>query len=131
MSATDDDKARRPRAWPSWCGPSAAHPRELVDRAIARIERGNPRLNAVIHRMYDAARKQADQVDVGSDAPFVGVPFLAKDLVATWAGEPQASGSRLTAGWIPDHDSELTRRFRAAGLSPSARPTRRSSASCR
>ena len=94
----------------------AAHPRELVDLAIARIERGNPRLNAVIHTMYDAARKQADAVDVTSAAPFVGVPFLAKDLMATWAGEPQASGSRLTGGWVAPHDSELTRRFRAAGV---------------
>lgn len=94
----------------------AAHPRELVDRAIARIERGNPRINAVVHRMYEAARRQADAVDVASGAPFVGVPFLAKDLVSTWAGERQTSGSRLTAEWVAPHDSELTRRFRAAGV---------------
>ena len=94
----------------------AVHPRELVDAAIARIERGNPRLNAVVHRMYDAARKQADATDVTSDAPFVGVPFLAKDLLSTWAGVPQASGSRLSNGWVPPHDSELTRRWRAAGV---------------
>ncbi|MEZ4399716.1 MAG: amidase [Kofleriaceae bacterium] len=92
------------------------HPRELVDEAIARIERANPRINAVIHRMYDSARATADAVDVGSGAPFVGVPFLAKDLMSTWAGEPQASGSRLTAGWRPDHDSELVTRWRAAGV---------------
>jgi amidase len=115
MTATDYDKADG-LGLAELVRTKAVHPRELVDFAIARIERGNPRINAVIHRMYDSARKQADQVDVGSDAPFVGVPFLAKDLLATWAGEPQASGSRLTAGWIPDHDSELTRRFRAAGL---------------
>ena len=96
----------------------AAHPRELVDRAIARIERGNPRLNAVIHRMYEVARQQADAVDVTSAAPFVGVPFLAKDLVSTWAGERQTSGSRLTADWVAPHDSELARRFRASGVIP-------------
>ncbi|MBE7448748.1 MAG: amidase [Kofleriaceae bacterium] len=96
------------------------HPRELVDEAIARIERDNPRLNAVIHRMYDAARRLADR-PAGSGpapvgAPFFGVPFLAKDLVSTWAGEPQASGSRLLAGWVAPHDSELVTRYRRAGL---------------
>ena len=94
----------------------AVHPRELVDRAIARIERGNPRINAVVHRMYEVARRQADAVDVASGAPFVGVPFLAKDLVGTWAGERQTSGSRLTAEWVAPHDSELVKRFRAAGV---------------
>ena len=114
MSTDDDDldalgMAEQVRA-------RAIHPRELIDRAIARIERGNPRLNAVVHRMYDAARKQADAVDVTSAAPFVGVPFLAKDLMNAWAGEKQTSGSRLTADWVAPHDSELVRRYRASGV---------------
>ena len=36
------------------------HPRELVEAAIERIERYNPQLNAVVHKMYDRARAQAD-----------------------------------------------------------------------
>ena len=33
------------------------HPRELVDEAIARIERVDPQLNAVIHRQFERARR--------------------------------------------------------------------------
>ncbi len=35
-------------------------PLELVDAAISRIERLDPYLNAVIHRMYDKARAEAE-----------------------------------------------------------------------
>ena len=36
-----------------------ATPRELVDAAIARIEKENPELNAVIHPSFEKARAQA------------------------------------------------------------------------
>ena len=35
------------------------HPSELVDEAIGRIEAANPRLNAVVYKLYDAARSAA------------------------------------------------------------------------
>jgi len=35
-------------------------PVELVEEAISRIEKLNPRLNAVIHKMYDLAREAAE-----------------------------------------------------------------------
>jgi len=44
------------------------------------------------------------------------VPFLVKDLIATLAGEPTASGNRLLANTPMPRDSELVRRFRAAGV---------------
>ena len=34
-------------------------PLELLDEAINRIERHNPRLNAVVSKAYDRAREQA------------------------------------------------------------------------
>ena len=43
-------------------------PGELVEEAIARIERHNPQLNAVIHKMYDLAWQTA-QGDL-PDGPF-------------------------------------------------------------
>ena len=89
-------------------------PRELVSACIARIEELNPRLNAVVHRMYDRALKQSDAPL--SDAPFHGVPFLLKDLLSWYAGEPTTSGSRLYEGWIPPHDTEIVRRYRRAGV---------------
>ena len=87
---------------------------ELVDAAIARIERLNPALNAVVHPMFDRAR-QAAAGDL-PDGPFRGVPFLLKDLAAEFAGEPMTEGSRFLAGYVSGADSELVARYRAAGL---------------
>jgi amidase len=88
-------------------------PAELVEEAIARVERLNPLLNAVIHPMYDTARRTAAGPVAG---PFAGVPFLIKDLVALVAGEPYRAGSRLLEKFVPDHDSTLVARYRRAGL---------------
>src|SRR5438094_4316376 len=71
-----------------------ASPRELVDAAIARIERVNPRLNAVITPLFEAARAEADSARL-ADGPFRGVPFLLKDLTCHSAGDPYHAGMRL------------------------------------
>lgn len=89
-------------------------PSELVEEAIDRIERLNPQLNAVIYKMYELARKAADG-DL-PDGPFKGVPFLMKDILMAYAGVPLTNGSRFFKDFIPDHDSELVKRFKAAGV---------------
>ncbi len=45
-----------------------------------------------------------------------GVPYLLKDLRADYAGVPTTAGSRFFVDNVPDHDSELVRRIKAAGL---------------
>src|SRR5688500_13423702 len=55
-------------------------PLELVDAAIARIEKLNPQLNAVITPLFEKARAQAARGHI-ANGPFRGVPFLLKDLV--------------------------------------------------
>jgi amidase len=89
-------------------------PAELVEEAIIRIEKLNPRLNAVICRMYDHARKGAD--GPLPDGPFRGVPFLMKDILMAYAGVPLTNGSRFFRDYVPDHDSELVKRFKATGV---------------
>lgn len=89
-------------------------PVELVDAAIERIERLNPRLNAVVTPMYEAAREAA-QSDL-PEGPFTGVPFLLKDLLAAYSGVPMTAGSRFMSNFVPDHDSELVARCKRAGL---------------
>ena len=88
-------------------------PAELTEAAIARIERHNPTLNAVVFKGYDDARKQA----AGSlpEGPFRGVPFLIKDLAMPVAGWPRSSGSRYTRGFVDAQDGGLTARYRASG----------------
>ena len=98
-------------------------PTELVDAAIARIEQANPAVNAVVTPMYDSARKAAARPHIGG--PFAGVPFLLKDLLATYGGVRMTEGSRMLGGYVPQRDSELVRRYREAGLIVVARRTRR------
>lgn len=89
-------------------------PLELVDSAIDRIERLNPKLNAVITEMYELARDAAKkQIPNG---PFCGVPFLLKDLVAEYKGVRFTEGSVFLKDYISDHDSELVVRLKEAGL---------------
>ena len=89
-------------------------PTELLDAALARADAVNPRINAIIHRMDGPARAA---IAAGLPAgPFRGVPFLLKDLLQAFAGEPLRCGSRLFRDFVPDQDEELVRRFRSAGL---------------
>ena len=93
-----------------------ASPAELVDAAIARIERVDPELHAVIHPRADRARAEA----AGDlpDGPFRGVPMVLKDLDGYQAGEPYHAGTRhlRDLGFVADHDSWLTARFRDMGV---------------
>ena len=71
-------------------------PIELVEAAIARIEQVNPEINAVVTPMYDLARTAA--VGELPDGPFTGVPFLLKDLGATYAGVRPMLGCDIQRG---------------------------------
>ena len=66
-------------------------PAELVECAVTTIERLNPELNAVIHKLYDMGRKAAETVD--RSAPFAGVPYLLKELASSWEGAPLTNSS--------------------------------------
>src|SRR4051812_14085324 len=89
---------------------------ELVEAAIARIEKVNPELNAVIHPLFDDARKEA--ADPLPDGPFTGVPMVLKDLVCYSAGHPFHEGMRFlkAQGWTEEEDQYLAAKFRAAGF---------------
>lgn len=97
-------------------------PTELLEITIQRIERLNPKLNAVIHKMYEQAREIAENCDSRSqetaspEAVFYGVPFLLKDLLAEYKGAPFYEGSRAIEGYVSTLDSELVKRQKAAGL---------------
>ncbi len=94
-----------------------ATPAELVDAAIARIEKLNPQLNAVIHRLDEKAAAAAADPSL-PDGPFRGVPFLVKDGVCHTAGDPFHCGMQVLKDidWHEDTDTWLAERFRAAGF---------------
>jgi amidase len=91
---------------------------ELTDRLIARIERLDTRLNAVIARDFDRARDAAKAADAalsrGDAGPLLGVPMTVKEsfnvagLPTTW-GIPEAKGFRAR------DDALIVSRVRAAG----------------
>jgi amidase len=89
-------------------------PRELVEAAIARIERVNPKINAVVTPMFDEALRAAS--GPLSPGPLRGVPYLLKDLMGTYGGVRQTWGSAFLSGFVPPVDSELIVRLKAAGL---------------
>jgi amidase len=89
-------------------------PTELLDEALARTAAVNPQINAVIHLME--ARARAAIAAGLPPGPLSGVPFLIKDLMTAYAGEPMRCGSRLFKDFVPAEDEELTRRYKAAGL---------------
>ncbi len=85
-----------------------------LESAIERIEKRNPELNAVVTTRYDEARAE---VEAGlPEGPLTGVPFLVKDLGVSVAGVRNTRGSRLWAEKIGTVDSEIIRRYKAAGL---------------
>jgi amidase len=92
-------------------------PLELVDLAIAQIEKHNPQVNAVIHEHFDRARGEA-KGDL-PDGPFRGVPILLKDLGAGHAeGDPLHWGTRFLkeARHCSASTSYLVAKLRAAGF---------------
>ena len=88
-------------------------PAELVEEAIARVERHNPKINAVVFKTFDRARSAAKLPVQG---PFAGVPFLLKDILGTQKGVPTRQGSNFLPPVPAPHDATLVRRFTAAGL---------------
>ncbi|MCU1463256.1 MAG: nylA [Acidimicrobiales bacterium] len=92
-------------------------PAELLDEAVARMERWNPALNAVVLTRIEEARAEiAARPAAAGGGALRGVPFLLKDLHA------HAAGSVLTDGWQAqrdrrsDRDSTIVARYRDAGL---------------
>jgi amidase len=89
-------------------------PTELVEAAIARIEKVNPALDAVVRTRFDQARAEA----AGDlpDGPFRGVPILLKDLGCLVAGEPTSFGVGPMRDVIWPVTSYLADHFRQAGF---------------
>jgi len=97
-------------------------PAELLDIIIDRIEKNNPKINAVIYKMYDQARAAAiDMISETkaskiSNSIFFGVPFLLKNLFVECKDTPFTDGSRSVRGYISKLDSEIVKRCKSNGL---------------
>jgi amidase len=92
-------------------------PLELVEAAIARIERLDPELGALVTAQFDRARAAAAARDL-PDGPLRGVPFLLKDLGAHLDGDPCYNGMKALkqADWHAAGETYFAGKLRRAGL---------------
>lgn len=91
-------------------------PLELVEDAIARIEKFEPRINAFTATMFDQALEAA-RTDL-PDGPFRGVPFAVKDLGFQIKDSPTYEGNAVLKemGFRSPTSSMIGSRIAAAGF---------------
>jgi amidase len=92
---------------------------EVVETLLARIERYNPALNAIVTVDADGARRRAREADESlargeAWGPLHGVPITIKDSFET-AGMRTVSGNPRFAGHVPREDAPPVGRLRRAG----------------
>ena len=93
--------------------------REVMAAHLARIERVNPKINAIVtlvaeRAMADAAQADEQQARGAPLGPLHGLPVAHKDLVDT-AGIRTTRGSPFYRDNVPTHDALIVTRIRAAG----------------
>jgi amidase len=97
----------------------AVSPVEVLDAHLATIARINPKLNAIVTLVADAARDHAK----GAEAAVMrgdklgalhGLPVVIKDVTVT-KGIRTTYGSPLFKDNVPTEDAEVVRRLKAAG----------------
>src|SRR2546426_5169674 len=91
----------------------------LVTACLARIDIYNPKVNAFITVMRDAALAQAKALDAEQRAgtlrgPLHGIPIALKDNIDT-AGVRTTAASAVFDDRVPAEDAEVARRLAAAG----------------
>jgi len=94
-------------------------PVELCETVLDRVERVNPRLNALLTVTADRARAQARAAEARAGrgellGPLDGIPYSLKDLEPT-AGVRTTFGSRWFAEHVPTEDSLVAARLAATG----------------
>jgi len=100
-------------------GTKEISPVELLEACIERIEQLNPGVNAICATACERARHEAKAAEAAarrgeSLGPLHGLPTGIKDLEET-QGLLTTFGSQLHRDYIPQRDSSMVARLRAAG----------------
>ncbi len=95
-------------------------PVELAETFLQRLETLGPRYNAVVTvtrgRAMEQARRAEDEIATGVyRGPLHGIPYGAKDLLATSGGIPTTWGAAPFRGQTFDYDATVIRRLEDAG----------------
>jgi aspartyl-tRNA(Asn)/glutamyl-tRNA(Gln) amidotransferase subunit A len=91
---------------------------ELTRHFLARIERLNPALNALITLTAEQALAEAADADrrraAGDRGRLLGIPLIHKDIFCT-DGVRTSCGSRMLDNFIAPYDATVVSRLKAAG----------------
>ncbi|MDP9082211.1 MAG: Asp-tRNA(Asn)/Glu-tRNA(Gln) amidotransferase subunit GatA [Pseudomonadota bacterium] len=91
---------------------------ELTRHFLARIERLNPALNALITITAEQALEAAAAADrrlrSGEKQPLLGIPLIHKDIFCT-EGVRTSCGSRMLDNFIAPYDATVVLRLKSAG----------------
>src|SRR5579863_2920348 len=91
---------------------------ELTRTFLARIERLNPSLNALITLTAEQALSGAAAADrrraAGERDPLLGIPLIHKDIFCT-DGVRTSCGSRMLDNFVAPYDATVVTRLKAAG----------------
>ena len=92
---------------------------ELLEATLARYERFNPDVNAVVFTQIDQARARATAADEAtandiSWGPLHGVAMTIKEAW-DWVGSPSTSGHSHRVDWRPEHNCAPVQRLLDAG----------------
>jgi Asp-tRNA(Asn)/Glu-tRNA(Gln) amidotransferase A subunit family amidase len=95
-------------------------PVRLAETFLDRLEGLGPRYNAVVtvtrqRALREARRAEAEIADGGWRGPLHGIPYGAKDLLATAGGIPTTWGAAPLRGQQLDYDATVIRRLEQAG----------------
>ncbi len=90
-------------------------PRQALEALRARISEIDPKIGAYLSQDYDAALREADQVDV--KLPLGGVPIAIKDIISV-SGQNCTCASKMLANYRATYDATVVRNLRAAGAIP-------------
>jgi aspartyl-tRNA(Asn)/glutamyl-tRNA(Gln) amidotransferase subunit A len=92
---------------------------ELVEGLLARIDRGNGRLNAFLtidrERALGAARSADAQRSRGTAGPLTGIPIAHKDVIMT-EGLKTTCGSRMLENFVAPYSAFVVEQLATAGM---------------
>lgn len=96
-----------------------ASPVEVMQAALKHIESLEPRLNAFVtllpDQAMDAAKRAEAEISSGRYlGPLHGIPFGAKDIIAT-EGVRTTADSKVLENWVPTFDAAVVKRLKNAG----------------
>ncbi|MEO5720911.1 MAG: Asp-tRNA(Asn)/Glu-tRNA(Gln) amidotransferase subunit GatA, partial [Chthoniobacterales bacterium] len=90
-------------------------PAEVLEALHARITADDPKIGAYLSLDLEAARRDAETVDV--NLPLGGVPIAIKDNLNV-AGQPCTCASRSLRDYVSTYDATVIRKLKAAGAIP-------------